>query len=477
MPLLLTTLCGVVAPASAADDPGRDEARDALRRAGRFFAKEVALRGGYVYFVELDRPRRWGEGEATATQIWVQPPATPTVGEAFLNAYEATGDAPHLAAATAAGEALVYGQLKSGGWTNRIDFDPNGNPADYRNGRGRGRNTSSLDDGQTPAALRLLIRLDAAHDGRHAAIAEAVRTGLDALLAAQFPGGGFPQVWDDPEDPPPTLRAVLPEGDWRELPRVKNYWDQATLNDGLAGQVVDTLLLARTTYLEREPPLAERCDAAVRRLGDFLIRAQLPRPQPAWAQQYDAKMRPAWARIFEPPAVVTSESQDVIEALLTLHAATGDPQFLDPIPAALDYLDRSALPDGQLPRYLELNTNRPLYMQRDGGGYRPTFDDTNLPGHYGWKIGSRVETLRNKLQRAQSGRPPSPPNAVKLADAARRAIDALDDEGRWVETSDGSKLVGQAKIPVGSRFLASETFADNMSALAAFLRVDAPAPR
>ena len=28
--------------------------------------------------------------------------------------------------------------------------------------------------------------------------------------------------------------------------------------------------------------------------GEFLIRAQLPDPQPAWAQQYDRRMHPVW---------------------------------------------------------------------------------------------------------------------------------------------------------------------------------------
>ncbi|QDT17777.1 pectate lyase [Alienimonas californiensis] len=471
--LLLLAALGSPSPSSAfVDEPSRSETIAALSRAGRFYADEIAVRGGYVYFTELDGGRRWGEGEATPTQIWVQPPATPTVGEAFLAAHEATGDPAHLAAATAAGEALTYGQLQSGGWTNKIDFDPNGDPGAYRRGRGRGKNNSSLDDGQTPAALRLLMRLDAAHAGGHAGIAEAARSGLDALLTAQLSGGGFPQVWDGPTTDGPPLRASSP-GDWRELPRIKAYWDLPTLNDGLAGQVVATLLSARQLYETRDPALAERADAAARRFGDFLIRAQLPAPQPGWAQQYDESMRPAWARVFEPPAVAASESQDVIEALLALHAATDEVRFLDPIHAALDYLERSALPDGRLPRYLELGTNRPLYMERRGREYRPTYDDADLPSHYGWKGESQVDALRERLAEARAGREPSRPSSSNRAAAARAAIDALDADGRWVEVSDGGPLLGQAKIPAGRRYVASATFAEHMTALAASLRADA----
>ena len=108
---LALALGGGPSAAAAADRPTREEAAAALARAGRYFSENVAVRGGYVYFTSEDLARRWGEGEATPTQIWVQPPGTPTVGGAFLNAHEETGDPAHLAAATAAGEALVYGQL------------------------------------------------------------------------------------------------------------------------------------------------------------------------------------------------------------------------------------------------------------------------------------------------------------------------------------------------------------------------------
>jgi hypothetical protein len=75
----------------------------------------------------------------------VQPPGTPAVGLAYLEAYRATRDPFYLKAASDAAGALMYGQLKSGGWTNCIDFDPQGaRAALYRNGKGRGKNNSSL---------------------------------------------------------------------------------------------------------------------------------------------------------------------------------------------------------------------------------------------------------------------------------------------------------------------------------------------
>ena len=100
------------------------------------------------------------------TKFWVQPPGTPTVGLAYLKAYEAAQDPFYLDAATDAAEALIHGQLQSGAWTNCVDFHPRGQRlARYRNGKGGGenRNFSTLDDGISQAAIRLLIRVDQAH--------------------------------------------------------------------------------------------------------------------------------------------------------------------------------------------------------------------------------------------------------------------------------------------------------------------------
>lgn len=111
-----------------------------MKRAATFYAGEVAMNGGYVYYYSTDLTKRLGEGPATATEVWVQPPGTPAVGEAYLAASAATDDALYLEAALAAGKSLVYGQLESGGWRNSIDFDPSGPRIDqYRNGKGKGK--------------------------------------------------------------------------------------------------------------------------------------------------------------------------------------------------------------------------------------------------------------------------------------------------------------------------------------------------
>jgi hypothetical protein len=86
--------------------------------------EHIADHGGYGWISSVDGTFREGEGVCGPGTIWVQPPGTPAVGMAFLDAHDATGDDIHLKAATDCAMALVKGQLGSGGWNYRIEFDP-----------------------------------------------------------------------------------------------------------------------------------------------------------------------------------------------------------------------------------------------------------------------------------------------------------------------------------------------------------------
>jgi hypothetical protein len=455
---------------SAAAEPAlRDQALAAMHRATDYFRTEVAKHGGYVYFYNLYLSRSWGEGETTRDQIWVQQPGTPTVGLAYLEAFYATGDSTYLDAARKTAEALLYGQLESGGWTNVIDFDPQGKGvARYRNGRGGSRNHSSLDDGVSQDALRFLMRADSAFGFTNAQIHEASEYARNALFAAQFESGAFPQGWSAPTQPAPGVKASYPEYDWRTENRIKNYWDLPTLNDDLALHMVRALSDAWEIYGDK------RALEALARLGDFLLLAQMPDPQPGWAQQYDFEMRPVWARKFEPPAIAGGESQSAIQALLRIFQLTGQKKYLEPIPRALTYLKSSALPNGQLARFYELRTNKPLYMTSD---YQLTHDDGAAPRHYGWKVPSRLPKLESDYTKAMAGKL-SVPTRRKVTEPQVRAILAsLDEKGRWVSIADGESLIGQNKFAKGESYLSSEVFSENLEALSEFVKNGAPPPR
>ena len=454
--VIFTVVCAEFGTDAEAVD--RTQIASAMRKAVEFYRNETAVHGGYVYHYSLDLSVRWGEGRAGDKQIWVQPPGTPTVGTAMLKAYEVTGDVAFLDGAREAAEALAFGQLRGGGWTNSIDLSGFGQDRRPKEGN------CSLDDGQTQSAIMLIVLVDAALGFEHERIHECALSALDALLAAQFENGGFPQVWrGSVATNQPVARASYPAYDWRTEGRVKNYWDYYTINDNVCGYVADALLTAHVVY--KNPKYM----AALNRLGDFLVLAQMPDPQPAWAQQYNYEMHPIWARKFEPPAIAGDESQEVIETLLKIADATGgDRKYLKPIPPALAYLKRSLLSDGRLARCYELGTNRPLYMSRRGKVYSLTYDDSNLPKHYGWKSEPRLEELDRRYRMIENGETENKVAAPSEEDIARIIAD-LDDHGRWISVYRGEPLVGQAKFKTGARYISSAVFAANLEKLSRYL--------
>ncbi|MEZ6057325.1 MAG: pectate lyase [Planctomycetaceae bacterium] len=462
----VAVLCAM--PLQAADPlVSRAEVEGGLKKSAVYFREHVAVHGGYVYYQSLDGAKRLGEGVASPTQIWVQPPGTPSVGLAFLEAYSATKDPVYREAAEAAARALLYGQLESGGWTNSIDFEVT-NSAKYRGGRGKqkGRNYSTLDDDITQSALRFLIRADAEFGFQQSEIHEAVEYGLAALLKAQYPNGGFPQVWQGPVPEQPVRKASYPDYDWKTENRIKEYWNMYTLNDDLAGDMTDLLILADKTY--GIPQQDSRYSDALKRLGDFLILAQMPEPQPGWAQQYNYAMKPCWARKFEPPAVSGRETQDVLFALTRIANHTGDKKYLTPIPAAVKWLRGSLLPDGQVARFYELQSNRPLYMNER---YELTYSDQNVPSHYGWKGREALDRIERDAARIAAGKPlsgsdsKSPPSP----DQVREILKNLDEQGRWVTVANKTPKVGQPKFAQDEPYISSEVFAENVTLLSRYL--------
>jgi hypothetical protein len=285
------------------------------------------------------------------------------------------------------------------------------------------------------------------------------------LLKAQFANGAFPQIWTGPVAEVPVLKASYPDYDPRTEGKVKDYWNMYTLNDGLAGTVSETLLAAEAVYKD------SKYRAALTKLGDFLLLAQMPEPQPVWAQQYSRDMKPIWARKFEPAAITGGESQDAIEVLMKIFRTTGDKKYLEPIPRALAYLKKSRLPDGRLARYYEMKTNRPLYMTRDRDEYSLTYDDSKLPDHYGWKVDSRLDAIEAEYQSlASTGRSlKREPTVEELRASAQKIIASLDPEGRWISTFAGERLYGQPKFKTGDRYLHSGVFSGNLEALSAYL--------
>lgn len=467
------------ADAFAADDLPA-EARAALLRAVDFYHHQVAAHGGYVYLYSADLKKQEGEGKTTRDTAWVQPPGTPTVGEAYVHAFVRTGEKVCLDAAKDAAECLLQGQYRSGGWNASVEFDPaervkHALRVDKPAPKKRQRNTSSLDDDKTPSALRFLMQLDRALKFEDARLHEATVFALDSLLAAQFPNGAWAQVWDEPADPskPADLKARYPE-DWPRKYPGGDYWYFYTFNDNNISNVIDTLRLAEEIYG------GGRYRAAMIKAGEFILLAQMPEPQPAWAQQYNFQMEPVWARKFEPAAISGGESQRLIETLMDLYIDSGDKKFLDPIPRALAYLKRSQLPDGRLARFNELKTNQPLYLTRE---YALTYEDNDLPTHYGFQVDSKVDSLQRRYDalvkktsaEVESMRSPRPKsiNPKSLESRVREIIADQDQRGAWVEPG---RLKYHGKGDATNMVISSETFSRNLSTLSSYLSATGSKP-
>src|SRR5688572_26571454 len=84
---------------ASAQDSLRSQAQHALRRAVDFHRQKIARHGGYVYRTSADLKLREGEEKTGPDTVWVQPPGTPAVGMAYLEAYELVGDTYLLDAA------------------------------------------------------------------------------------------------------------------------------------------------------------------------------------------------------------------------------------------------------------------------------------------------------------------------------------------------------------------------------------------
>jgi hypothetical protein len=429
--------------------------REGLSRATAFM-QSIATEGGFLWWYSADLKERWGEGKATPTQIWVQPPGTPSMGMAFLRTFHATGDTNFFHAAEAAASALARGQLESGGWDYLIDFDPERSRRWYRR-QDRGevpeaeaaarRNSTTYDDDNTQSAVRFLLAfVEAAKELPQAQIGEireALDYGLHKMLEAQYPNGAWPQRYDGkPRDPAkfPIQPARIPNDYPRVHPK-QPYAQHYTFNDDTQRDCIHTLLEAwrrtgRTEYLD-----------AAKRGGDFILLAQLPAPQSAWAQQYNASMEPAWARAFEPPSVCTAESVGVIRTLIELYLETGEEKFLAPIPAAIAWFKASEIQPNTWARFYELHTNKPIYGDRDGKIYYrlEEISEERRKG-YSWlgaygipgviALFERVQKEGRPAQLARQEKSLSPAQKLErrkqLEPQVARILDGLDAEGRWM---------------------------------------------
>ncbi|MEM9478766.1 MAG: pectate lyase [Verrucomicrobiota bacterium] len=427
------------------DLPSIETVTESIVNAARFYRTHLAYGGGYGTEWPEDLSETHVEGRSSRSIISIQPPGTPTVGLAMLRAWQTTERPVFLQAAKEAAQSLIWCQLASGGWGSHFDFDPShASRLHFRRDLeagdtdlGKRSAQSTLDDNKTQSALFFLLEL--AHDPamqNDPALQSALDFGMNGLLAAQAPNGGWPQRYSDPADPGlPLQPARFPESWPREFPAV-DFTQFYTTNDGNLYHVL--ILLLRAQELEKD----ERYTLAINQLGEFLLLAQLPEPQRGWAQQYNFEMEPAWARKFEPPAVSSGETVSVLRTLFELWLTTGDERYRQSMKEGLAWLKHSQLDNGKWARFYELQTNRPLYCE--AGTYQLTYEDTNTPTHYGFQVDLKEritrlekdiatprETLLEKRRPKTRSEKDHANRAKKQASRIRSILEAQHKSGYW----------------------------------------------
>ena len=418
-----------------------------MKRATTFMVEKVSTRGGYVWSYLPDLSRRWGELEARDTMIWVQPPGTPTMGHLFLDAYHATGDEHYYRAAANAADALVAGQLPSGGWNYLIDV---AGPASQRDwyatvGKNAWRleefqhdwGNGTFDDGGTAESAELLLRLYL--EKREPRFKAALDKAVQMVLDSQYPVGAWPQRY-------PLKNEFSHHGK-------PDYTSFLTFNDDVTAGNID--FLSKCYQALGDPRLS---DAIRRGMDSFLVTLQ-PAPQAGWALQYTPELKPAGARTYEPTSLVTHTTAANVAHLLEYYRLTGDAKFLARVPEVLDWLDAVKLPADVVavaggrshPTFVEVGTNQPLYVHRRGsnvmnGEYYVDRDPRKTLAHYGSFRQIDVARLRRDYLEAKALSPESLQKASPLAAAPWKATPlpryfVADSQGSRATTPDRVAIV------------------------------------
>jgi len=422
--IAIGTVSAAAGRAEALDDAFKERVTAAIDTAIQAFSR-LGRDGAYLSEYAADEAPQPDHAQ-------VHPNATPQVGHAYLLAHCLTGNPSYLALARRSADLLVEGQLDNGGWSGDIPLDPDRRARIATRLRPATADRpclpvpGNMDDGISHGPIDFLFALaDATGEPRYR---DAARAGLQFLVNAQYPIGAWPQRW--------PIEAAMTAA-------LGGYPRWYTINDSLVGWNLSTLLAHRDELPEGV------ADAVVENALKWLLFAQLPEPQPGWAQQYDYDMQPVAARWHEPAAVSPDATADALDVLFQAYLRTGDPTYLQPFPSALRWLRSVEGPTGLWFRYFELGAGRRIYVdEHDQRTIRYFVLDSSLPPGYpdrGLYTDGKLkefgcaERMRDYARLQQLGRDKylaalqTPPGAESLRGAAEEAMAALDEDGCWVD--------------------------------------------
>jgi PelA/Pel-15E family pectate lyase len=245
------------------------------------------------------------------------------------------------AAARTLADSVMRYQSAQGAWPKDTDLSvPPRSPDEAAPPGGDRANT--IDNGATTLPMRFLAMVaEATGDEKYRA---SVIRGLDYLLAAQYPNGGWPQFY----------------------PLRDGYYSRITFNDNA---MINVMTLLRDVDRGASPygfvdgSRRAQAASAVARGITVILRTQIKQNGrlTAWCAQHDEKtLEPAWARAYEPPSTSGAETVGIVRFLMSVEQPT--PEIIASVEAAVAWLrsvamsgvrvDRIARADGRTERVL-----------------------------------------------------------------------------------------------------------------------------
>lgn len=251
-------------------------------------------------------------------------------------AWYGSAEAQHIAG------VIVSFQTPAGGWSKNLDMtgearvkgqsyapdNLNKHPsaADFDTPLDAQWNyVGTLDNDATTTEIRFLGLVAAAKPERAEAYQKSILKGVRYLLSAQFPNGGWPQVW----------------------PLEGRYHDAITYNDDAvseAAEILRDVSAGQSPYAFVPKELREQSATAAKRAIDCIlaIQVRIKGRRTIWAQQHDPlTLEPTTARNYEPAALATGESADLL--LYLMHLPHPSPQVVDAIEAGVSWFKSKAI--------------------------------------------------------------------------------------------------------------------------------------
>jgi len=225
----------------------------------------------------------------------------------------------------------------------------------------------TLDNDATATELQFLARAVTALDAKdNAPYRASFLRGLEYLFAAQFPNGGWPQVW----------------------PLEGGYHDAITFNDSAVTNTLELLQAVaegKDAFAFVPEKVRKRAEASVAWGLECILETQIVENghRTVWGQQHDAfTLQPVAGRNYEPAALCSSESAELLLFLMGLPKPS--PAMAGAIRAAAAWFEKTAIRDkayergpdgGRLTpasggkpiwaRFYEIGTDRPIFADRD----------------------------------------------------------------------------------------------------------------